>query len=245
MRQVPGSVPCLVHLRGPVVGAGAGGLVGGAPLLERHVPAHVKVSHAAAARELADRDPVMARLVYAVGPPRLRPPQETHFEALLRAIVFQQLAGRAAATIHGRVVAVLDGDVSPASVLAADPSALRGAGLSGNKLASITDLAAKVRDGTVVLDSRRLSREPDEEGIARLTTVRGIGRWTAEMFLLFQLRRLDVWPVDDLGVRKGFGLAWGIPMPAPKELAPLGDPYRPYRSIVAWYCWRVLDVVVP
>jgi DNA-3-methyladenine glycosylase II len=119
---------------------------------------------------------------------------------------------------------------------------MRAAGLSGAKVASLRDLAAKVLDGTVVLDPAGLRKESDAEVVARLTTVRGIGKWTSEMFLMFQLRRLDVWPTGDLGVRKGFGLAWGIPTPAAKELEPLGDPFRPYRSVVAWYCWRAAEL---
>ena len=121
-------------------------------------------------------------------------------------------------------------------------STLRAAGLSARKAASLQDLAAKVTDGTVLLDPAALRSESDAEVVARLTTVLGIGRWTAEMFLIFQLRRLDIWPTGDLGVRKGFGLAWGIPMPTAKELEPLGDPYRPYRSVVAWYCWRAAEL---
>jgi DNA-3-methyladenine glycosylase II len=99
-----------------------------------------------------------------------------------------------------------------------------------------------VLDGTVVLSPPRLARETDEEIITRLSAVRGIGTWTAEMFLLFQLRRLDVWPVGDLGVRRGYGLAWQIPTPTERELKPLGDPYRPYRSVLAWYCWRAAEL---
>ncbi len=99
-----------------------------------------------------------------------------------------------------------------------------------------------MRDGTVVLDPPGLSAESDAEVIARLSSVRGIGAWTAQMFLLFQLRRLDVWPTGDLGVRKGYGLAWGVPTPTAKQLEPLGDPYRPYRSILAWYCWRAAEL---
>ena len=184
----------------------------------------------------------MALLIEAAGWPRLRPPQETHFEALVRSVLYQQLAGAAAATIHRRFVALCEDDVSPERVVTLDPLAMRGAGLSGNKAASISDLAAKVLEGTVVLDRRSIAREGDEEVITRLTAVRGIGRWTAEMFLMFQLRRLDVWPVGDLGVRKGYGLAYGIPMPSAKELGPLGDTYRPYRSVAAWYCWRACEV---
>ncbi len=199
-------------------------------------------SYTAGARELAGRDPVMAELVALTGLPRVRMPQESHFAALVRAVVYQQLAGAAASAIHGRLIAALDGVVEPAALLALPPETLRRVGLSANKAASLRDLAAKVLEGTVVLNPRGLSRESDEEVIARLSTVRGIGVWTAQMFLMFQLRRLDVWPTGDLGVRKGFGLAWKIPMPTAKELEPLGDPYRPYRSVVAWYCWRAAEL---
>jgi DNA-3-methyladenine glycosylase II len=199
-------------------------------------------SYAAAAAILADRDPVIRRLVAEAGPARVRPPAETHFEALVRAIVYQQLAGRAAAAIHGRLIDALGGQVAPERLMALPDEALRAAGLSGSKMASLQDLAAKVLDGTVVLDPAGLRAESDAEVVARLSTVRGIGKWTAEMFLMFQLRRLDVWPTGDLGVRKGFGLAWGIPTPTAKELEPLGDPYRPYRSVVAWYCWRAAEL---
>jgi DNA-3-methyladenine glycosylase II len=199
-------------------------------------------SYAAAAAILAGRDPVIRRLVAEAGPAKVRPPAETHFEALVRAIVYQQLAGRAAAAIHGRLIDALGGQVAPERLLALPDGALRAAGLSGSKTASLRDLAAKVLDGTVVLDPAGLRTESDAEVVARLSTVRGIGKWTAEMFLMFQLRRLDVWPTGDLGVRKGFGLAWGIPTPTAKELEPLGDPYRPYRSVVAWYCWRAAEL---
>src|SRR6202042_1386148 len=103
---------------------------------------------------------------------------------------------------------------------------------------SLRDLAAKVLDGTVTLSPRGLSRQSDEEVIARLCTVRGIGPWTAQMFLIFRLRRLDVWPTGDFGVRQGYGLAWSVSMPTARELEPLGEPFRPYRTVVAWYCWR-------
>ena len=199
-------------------------------------------SYTAAAAILAERDPVMRRLVAEAGPARVRPPTDSHFGALVRAIVYQQLAGRAAETIHGRLVAALGGDVSPAAMLALSPEVMRAAGLSGNKAASIRDLALKVEEGTVVLDPRPLARETDEEVILRLSTVRGIGRWTAEMFLMFQLRRLDVWPVGDLGVRKGYGLAWGVETPTPQQLEVLGEPFRPYRSVAAWYCWRAAEI---
>jgi DNA-3-methyladenine glycosylase II len=195
-----------------------------------------------AAAILAERDPVLHRLVAEVGLARVRPPAETHFGALARAVVYQQLAGAAAAAIYGRLIAALDGEVTPERLLSLPDGTLRTVGLSGNKTASLRDLAAKVLDGTVVLDPHGLRAESDAEVIARLTAVRGIGTWTAQMFLMFQLRRLDVWPTGDLGVRKGFGLAWEIPTPTAKQLEPLGDPYRPYRSVVAWYCWRAAEI---
>ncbi len=205
-------------------------------------PARRVRSFSAAATLLAERDPVIRRLVADAGPARVRPPMETHFAALVRSILYQQLAGAAAAAIHGRLIEALGGEVTPQRLLSLPTSTLRAVGLSGNKTASLQDLAAKVLDGTVVLDPAGLRAESDAEVIARLSAVRGIGKWTAEMFLMFQLRRLDVWPTGDLGVRKGFGLAWGIPTPTAKELEPLGDPYRPYRSVVTWYCWRAAEL---
>src|SRR5207302_32233 len=142
---------------------------------------------------------------------------------------------------HGRLIAAVSGDLTPQTLLSLSDEVVRQVGLSAAKTASLRDLATKVLDGTVILDPAGLAAETDAEVVARLSAVRGIGRWTAEMFLMFQLRRLDVWPTGDLGVRKGFGLAWGIPMPTPKQLEPLGDPYRPYRSVVAWYCWRAAE----
>jgi DNA-3-methyladenine glycosylase II len=196
-------------------------------------------THLSAARELAARDAVMAELYRSAGAPRLRPPELSHFAALVRSVLYQQLAGAAAAAIHARLVAVLAGEVVPEAVLALTPESLRSAGLSGAKAATITDLASKVLDGTVVLDPRRIARETDEEVIGRLSAVRGIGRWTAQMFLIFQLRRLDVWPAADLGVRRGYGLAYGLAAtPSERQLEPLGDAFRPYRSVAAWYCWR-------
>jgi DNA-3-methyladenine glycosylase II len=199
-------------------------------------------SFAAAAAILSERDPVLRRLAAEAGPPRVRPPADTHFQALVRAITYQQLAGAAAAAIHGRLVGAMDGEVTPERLAALPAEALRSAGLSASKSASLADLAAKVLDGTVVLDPAGLRAESDDEVVARLTAVRGIGRWTAEMFLMFQLRRLDVWPVGDLGVRRGYGLAWGMPTPTAKQLEPLGEPFRPYRSVAAWYCWRAAEL---
>jgi DNA-3-methyladenine glycosylase II len=201
-----------------------------------------KVTHAEAARILAGKDPVIARMLAQTGPPRIGRPTESHFATLVRAIVYQQLAGNAAAAIHGRLIAAMDGNVEPERLIELSDETLRTVGLSRAKVASLRDLSAKVIDGTVVLSPRRLSRKSDEEVIEGLSAVRGIGRWTSEMFLLFQLRRLDVWPTGDLGVRRGYGLAWGIPTPTAKELEPLGDSYRPYRSVVAWYCWRAAEL---
>jgi DNA-3-methyladenine glycosylase II len=199
---------------------------------------------AAATAEIGGRDPVMARLIEQVGPFQPRPPAEDEFSALIRSITFQQLAGRAATAIHGRFVALFDGHPTPAAVAAMPLETMRAAGLSGAKAASIKDLAAKVLEGTVPLgDERGMS---DDEIVARLSTVRGIGRWTSEMFLIFQLGRLDVWPVGDLGIRKGYGIAYGLPeTPTPKRLMELGERFRPYRTIPAWYCWHVVETVLP
>jgi DNA-3-methyladenine glycosylase II len=162
----------------------------------------------------------------------------------VRSITFQQLAGRAAAAIHGRFVAALDGSTMPEAVLALPEPAFRAAGMSGAKTASIRDLAAKALDGTVPLDA--LDVLSDDEVVERLSRVRGIGRWTAEMFLIFHLRRPDVWPVDDLGVRKGYALTHALAAPPkPRDLLVLGEPLRPYRTVAAWYCWRAAETVVP
>jgi DNA-3-methyladenine glycosylase II len=192
----------------------------------------------AAAAHIVKADPAFRRIVETSPPRELRPESGSAFESLLSAIVFQQLAGAAARSIHGRLIAVLGGEpVAPEAVLAADPEAMRGAGLSANKLAAIIDLAAKFVDGTVPMHD--LDGLSDDEIVARLVTVRGVGRWTAEMFLLFQLHRPDVWPVDDLGVRNGWARIHDMEAaPLPKALLALGDPLRPYRSTAAWYCWR-------
>jgi DNA-3-methyladenine glycosylase II len=157
----------------------------------------------------------------------------------VRAIVFQQLAGAAANAIHRRVREAVHGEVTPASIAAAPDDALRGAGLSARKLLSLRDLSAKVLDGTV--DLAHHSRLADDELIARLSTVRGIGPWTAQMFAMFELRRLDIWPVEDLGVRQGYALIWRLqPPPTARLLEPMGDRFRPYRSVVARYCWEAV-----
>ena len=179
----------------------------------------------------------MAKLIDRNAPFRLPRPDTPHFAALAESILYQQLAGAAAAAIHRRFVALFDGGLSPDAVLAVSARKLRAAGLSWSKVAAIRDLAAKVVDGTVPL--HRIGRLRDEDIVTSLSVVRGIGPWTAEMFLIFQLRRLDVWPVGDYGVRKGYALAYGLKrLPTPKELQALGERFRPYRTVAAWYCWR-------
>lgn len=204
-----------------------------------------RVSLRAATAEVAERDPVMRRLIEQGGPMKLRPPRDPdHFVELMESIVYQQLAGAAAAAIWRRVAALFDPRITPEAVLATSDEALRSAGLSRNKAASIRDLATKVADGTVPLE--RINRLRDDVIVERLSQVRGIGPWTAEMFLIFTLRRLDVWPVLDYGVRKGWALAYGLPeLPTPKQLHPEGDRFRPYRTVVAWYCWRAVDLKLP
>ncbi len=199
-----------------------------------------------AADELARRDRRLRRVIKDAGPPDLRRgrPRYEHFAEIARAVCYQQLAGAAARAIHGRFQALFDGHPTPEAVLAVPVAELRAVGLSGTKAATIRDLAACVVGGDIRLD--RVGRLPDEEIVRELTLVRGIGRWTAEMFLIFQLGRLDVWPIDDFGVRKGYGRIHGIdPAPTARALEPLGEPYRPYRSVAAWYCWRAADTTLP
>jgi DNA-3-methyladenine glycosylase II len=190
---------------------------------------------------VAAADPALAKVIKQVGPLRRRAQDpDGGFAALVRAITFQQLAGRAAVAIHGRLRALVETDFGPEAILALTDEQMRGAGLSGAKTAALRDLSAKVLDGTVVLSGR--TRLPDDEIVDRLTTVRGIGRWTAEMYLVFQLRRPDVWPVDDLGVRQGYARMHDLdPPPTARELAPLGDPYRPHRTTAAFYCWAAVS----
>jgi DNA-3-methyladenine glycosylase II len=202
----------------------------------------VSAGSSQAERELAKRDPVLAGLIAATGPARLGVRKgRSHFETLCRSITFQQLAGRAAEAIWQRVRTLVPGPFTPEAVVAIDVTVLRAAGLSNAKARSINDLARHVVEGDVHL--ARAARLSDEQIITELSRVWGIGTWTAQMFLMFQLGRLDVWPVLDLGVRNGYGKAWGLaPPPTAKELEPLGERFRPYRSVAAWYCWRALEV---
>jgi DNA-3-methyladenine glycosylase II len=203
-----------------------------------------RVSFTKAAEEVARRDRLMRQFMKRAGRFRLALPRIDHFNALVESILYQQLAGAAAAAIHRRFIALFDGQVTPDALLGASEAELRGAGISGNKAAAMRDLATKVLDGTVPLEA--IQRLRDEDIISRLITVRGIGRWTAEMFLIFQLRRLNVWPVDDYGVRKGYAMLYRLPeLPKPRELNVLGERFQPYRTVAAWYCWRAVDTVLP
>jgi DNA-3-methyladenine glycosylase II len=202
------------------------------------------VNHEDAHQHIAATDPRVAALIarsprYNIKPaPLIRP-----FDALAESIAYQQLSGKAAATIFGRVRALYPRRkyLDPKKILATPDESFRAAGLSRSKIAAVKDLAAKTIDGTVP-SARAIGRMSDEEIILRLTEVRGIGRWTVEMLLLFDLGRPDVWPVDDYGVRKGFAKIFGRrKLPTPKQLMKLGDKWRPYRSIAAWYFWRALD----
>jgi DNA-3-methyladenine glycosylase II len=190
------------------------------------------------------RDPSLGPLVRRVGPVRLQRSQPDAFSFLVRAVTYQQLAGKAAATIHGRFVDALGGEVTPERVLKKREATLREVGLSRNKLAAIRDLATKVRTGEVELHD--LEEQPDEAVVARLVCVRGIGEWTAQMYLMFKLGRADVWPTGDLGVRAGYARIHGLDEPpTAKELGPLGDRFAPWRSAAAFYCWRALETELP
>lgn len=195
---------------------------------------------AAAAAHLAATDARLARLIAHVGPCRLEIGRmATPFASLLRAIVFQQLSGRAASTIFARLAAHFpDERPEPAALLALPTETLRAAGLSRAKAAAAHDLAARTIDGTVP-DRQGLDSLDDEAIIDRLTAVRGVGRWTVEMLLIFELGRPDVLPVTDLGVRRGFARLHGLDeLPAPADLRQQGTRWRPYRSVAAWYLWR-------
>ncbi|HWD52954.1 MAG TPA: DNA-3-methyladenine glycosylase 2 family protein [Acidimicrobiales bacterium] len=208
--------------------------------------AATRTAMADAARALSRKDPVLKALVKEYGYPPGRPhvPASMRFAVLARSILYQQLAGKAAASIEGRFVGALGGVVTPERVLAVSTDVLRACGLSGAKARSIQDLAEKVVSGQISLE--RIGRLSNEDVVEHLVQVRGIGQWTAEMFLLGTLGRLDIWPVGDYGVRAGFAVCWHLAeTPTPKELMVLGEPYRPYRSVVAWYCWRAMDTRLP
>ncbi len=199
----------------------------------------------AALDELSQRSEVLARLLHEHGPyaPR-RAARPDLFGALVKAIIYQQLAGKAAAAIHRRFEALVEAQVRAERVLGLEVGEIRAAGLSGAKAAAVLDLARHSADGKLNLDE--LDSLDDMALVRSLCRVRGIGPWTAQMLLIFELGRLDVWPTGDLGVRKGFGRAFSMSdTPSAKELEPLGEAFRPFRSIVAWYCWRALDASKP
>ena len=200
--------------------------------------AELTVAHAL----LDGRDPVLDLLMATHGIARLPSPAPTkrRFHDLAESIAYQQLNGTAAATIWGRVRAAAGEDVvTPQRLLDLGTDPLRAAGLSGSKTRSMLDLSQHVVSGQITLD--RIGRLTDEEVIQQLVPVWGVGRWTAQMFLMFTLGRLDVWPVGDYGVRAGYGKAWGVEMPKEKAMEALGEPFLGARSLVAWYCWRAAD----
>lgn len=199
---------------------------------------------ASAIRHLSNVDPVMRRLIREVGPfaliPRVR---RTPFESLARAIAFQQLHEKAAESILKRFIAIFPGRrfPRPGELLTVNADAIRGAGFSRAKVLALRDLAARTLDGTV--PTGRVIKTLDDDAIVeRLVEVRGIGRWTVEMLLIFQLGRPDVLPVDDFGVRNGFRIAYRRrTLPTPKEVLRYGERWKPYRTAAAWYLWRAVD----
>jgi len=199
--------------------------------------------YARARRRLMRRDPVLAAIIKRCGPCGLADAQRPDpFASLVEAIVWQQLSTKAAASIYRKFLAVFGGSSCPppAALLAAPVEALRGAGLSRPKIAYLRDLATKVLDGTVRLDA--LDALDDEGVIEALTTVKGIGRWSAEMFLIFKLHRPDVLPVGDLGIVRAIQRAYGLRKPPPpKRMLKIGEAWRPYRSVASWYLWASLE----
>src|SRR5262245_33957974 len=200
-----------------------------------------EIEFARARRALMRRDPRLAEVIKRVGrcglsDTRTRDP----FNALVRAIMWQQLSGKAAETIYGRVVALAGGieQLSPARMLELEADALRAAGVSRPKISYLRDLAERVQDGR--LDLHALEHLPDEEVVIAITAVKGMGRWSAEMFLMFRLNRPDIFPVGDLGIVKGVQTLFGMKRrPAPRTMIRLAEPWRPYRSVAAWYLWRI------
>jgi 3-methyladenine DNA glycosylase/8-oxoguanine DNA glycosylase len=198
----------------------------------------------AAVEHLKKSDAKLRKLIEKVGEPTIKlRHSHTIFYALMRAIIYQQLAGAAASAIMGRVEALADGyEMTPDQLLSLPDERLRGAGLSKNKMAALRDLAAKVLDGTVPT-AREMSRMDEEKIIERVTQVRGIGRWTVEMLLIFRLGKMDILPLDDFGVRKGFQKAYKLKdMPTKKELAARGARWSPWRSVASWYLWRSCEM---
>ncbi len=200
--------------------------------------------HVRAHEHLARTDKRMARVIAKTGSFQFKLDQcDSVYESLLEAIVYQSISGKAAATIYARVKALGSNGLcpTPAEVLALPDQRLREAGLSGAKTAAMKDLAQKTIDG-VVPTLEAAGRLSDEELVERLVSVRGIGAWTVEMFLMFRLGRPDVLPIHDYGVQKGFALAYGKKeIPKPRELAAFGERWRPYRTVASWYMWRAVE----
>jgi DNA-3-methyladenine glycosylase II len=198
--------------------------------------------HRKALAHLRRVDPVLRNVIEQVGPCRLRPMTDgSHFEFIARAIIYQQLSTKAAATIHGRVQALCGGSISADPLAGLGDEALRGAGLSRQKLGYLRDLSARAVDGT--LDEDRLPGMPDDDVTRQLVQVKGVGVWTAQMFLMFRLGRPDVLPVLDLGIRKGVQRAYRLrKMPDGKRVEKIAAPWAPYRTVGSWYMWRVLEL---
>lgn len=187
-------------------------------------------------------DPRLARIIERVGPCRFQPRAEgTHFDALVRSIVYQQLSGKAAGTIYGRVKELYGGhEPTPIELLDTPDADLRAAGLSRQKLGYLKDLSEKVESGEVPIE--HIHELEDNVVIETLTKVKGVGRWTVHMVLMFRLGRLDVLPDLDLGIQKGVQLAYDLPaLPKPREVEQIGAKWRPYATIASWYLWRSLD----
>ena len=197
-----------------------------------------------AMEHLSSADRTLARLIRRVGPCGLTTDHErSPFEALVEAVAHQQLTGKAAQTILGRVKALVPHRKfpTPDDLILLSEDSLRGAGLSRAKVAAVKDIALKTRSG-VVPTPRRMAGMEDAEIIERLTVIRGVGQWTVEMLLIFKLGRLDVLPIDDFGVRKGYALAYRRKdLPKRQELLEHGERWRPYRSVASWYLWRAVD----
>lgn len=200
------------------------------------------LNHRKAINHLKRVDPVMAEVIAAVGKCDLAPRADgTHFDAVMRAIIFQQLSGQAAGTIHRRFKELFGGnDPTPKELLRTSDEKLRAVGLSGQKTRYLKDLATRVESGDFPIDT--LHGLPDDRIIEALTAVKGVGRWTAQMFLMFRLGRPDVLPDLDLGIQKGVMRAYGLRKhPAPKRVAKIGAKWAPYRTVASWYLWRLLD----
>lgn len=200
--------------------------------------------HSESIRHLKRVDPVLAVIIERVGPCRLEPRREgTHFDALVRSIIYQQLSGKAAGTIHGRLRGLYgDRNPTPAELLATPEEQLRAVGLSRQKLSYLKDLATKVESGVVPLSAEVIDHLGDDEIIERLVQVKGIGRWTVQMFLMFRLGRRDVLPDLDLGIQNAIRRAYGMrKQPAPKDVVRIGAKWRPHASVASWYLWRFLE----